>query len=60
MVTVGTPEAVTTEPISADDRARRREAQRLARELDINADVVRRHLLELERKGIIQLTEAAL
>lgn len=42
---------------TAADIARRREAERLARELDINADVVLSHLLALEQDGIIQLRE---
>lgn len=39
------------------DIARRQEAERLAKELDIHADIVLSHLLELERQGIIQLRE---
>ena len=48
---------VADENTTRADAARRREAERLARLMDRNADAVLAHLIEMERKGLIQLRE---
>jgi len=44
-------------PQTSAHQDRRAVAERLAQEIDVNADVVLKVLIDLERRGVIQLVE---